>query len=162
MNIRKTITKDVVLLDMTGQNKDQVIDELMDVLVDVGKVTQRKVALKAIWERERKMSTGMQHGIALPHAKCDVVDGLVVAFGIHRPGVDFESLDGEPAHFIIMTLSPANRAGPHIQFLAEISRQLNDADVRERILQAADKETIIDILADAEESGADSAGSEEE
>lgn len=163
MNIRKTLTKDVILPDLVGQDKEHVIDELMDALVDAGKVTHRKAALKAIWERERKVSTGMQKGVALPHAKCDAVDGLVAALGIHRKGVDFQSMDGQPVHYILLMISPANRSGPHIQFLAEISRKLNDDDVRERILLATDKETIIDILSDVgSQDAADSAESEEE
>lgn len=147
MNIRKVVTKDVIQLDLQGQDKESVIHELMDLLVDAGKVSNRKAALKAIAERERKMSTGMQNGVAIPHGKCDSVPSLVAAVGIHRAGIDFQSLDGKPSHFFLLTLSPANRTGPHIQFLAEISRQLNDAAVREKILAASNKETIIEILA---------------
>lgn len=149
MNIRKTLTKEIIQLDLQGQDKEQLINELIDLLVDAGKVTNRKAALKAIWDREHKMSTGMQNGVAMPHGKSDTVDSLVVAFGLHRAGVDFESLDGQPAHFFIMTISPANRTGPHIQFLAEISRQLSNPAVREQIMKAENKETVIEILAES-------------
>jgi fructose-specific phosphotransferase system IIA component len=147
MNIRKTLTKEVVSLDLQGSDKEQVIEELLDILVAAGKVSNRKAAQKAIWDRERKMSTGMQNGIAIPHGKSDCVDSLVVAVGVHKDGIDFHSLDQQPAHFFIMTISPANRTGPHIQFLAEVSRQLNDDHVRDRFLNAATKEAVIDILA---------------
>lgn len=147
MNIRKTLTKEVVSLDLQGLDKEQVIEELLDILVEAGKVSNRKAAQKAIWDRERKMSTGMQNGIAIPHGKSDCVESLVVAVGVHKAGIDFQSLDQQPAHFFIMTISPANRTGPHIQFLAEVSRQLNDNQVRDRILNAATKEAVIDILA---------------
>ncbi len=148
MNIRKTLTKDVISLDLQGTDKAQVMDELLDLLVAAGKVTNRKAAEKAIWDREKKMSTGMQNGIAIPHGKSDCVESLVVAVGVHKTGVDFQSLDKKPTHFIIMTISPANRTGPHIQFLAEISRQLNDPTTRDRILSAAGKDDVIQILAD--------------
>jgi fructose-specific phosphotransferase system IIA component len=147
MNIRKILTKDVIALELKGENKEQVIEEMIDLLCASGKVENRKAAEKAIWDREKKMSTGMQNGIAIPHGKCDCVDCLVVAVGVHQAGVDFESLDGQPAHFFIMTLSPANRTGPHIQFLAEISRQLNDASVRDRMLAATSKDDVMEILA---------------
>jgi fructose-specific phosphotransferase system IIA component len=147
MNIRKILTKDVIALELKGENKEQVIEEMIDLLCASGKVENRKAAEKAIWDREKKMSTGMQNGIAIPHGKCDCVDSLVVAVGVHQAGVDFESLDGQPAHFFIMTLSPANRTGPHIQFLAEISRQLNDASVRDRMLAATSKDDVMEILA---------------
>jgi mannitol/fructose-specific phosphotransferase system IIA component (Ntr-type) len=96
--------------------------------------------------REGKMSTGMEHGIAIPHGKTDTVKKLVVGVGIHREGVDFESLDGQPAHIFIMTVSPLNKSGPHIQFLAEISRILGNAAVRERLLAAGDQGEIIALL----------------
>jgi len=147
MNIRKTLTKEVISLNLQGENKEQVIEEMLDILIAAGKVTNRKAAAKAIWDREKKMSTGMQNGIAIPHGKSDCVESLVVAVGVHKAGIDFESLDQQPAHFLIMTISPANRTGPHIQFLAEVSRQLNDPATRERILNAASKDEVIDILA---------------
>lgn len=147
MNIRKILTKDVISLDLHGGNKEQVINEMLDILSGSGKISNRKAAEKAIWDREKKMSTGMQNGIAIPHGKSDCVDSLVVAVGVHKEGVNFDSLDQEPAHFLIMTISPANRTGPHIQFLAEISRQLNDPATRDRILKAASKDEVLDILA---------------
>ncbi len=147
MNIRKILTKDLISLDLQGGTKNKVIEELINLLVASGRISQRKAAQKAIWEREKKMSTGMQNGIAIPHGKCDCMEGLAVAIGIHKAGVDFQSPDKKPAHFLILTLSPANRAGPHIQFLAEISRQLNEPAIRKRILEATQKEDVIDILA---------------
>lgn len=147
MNLRKLLTKDVVSLTLTGANKEEVIEEMLDLLTSSGKVSNRKAAAKAIWDRERKMSTGMQNGIAIPHGKSDCVDALVVAVGVHKSGVDFDSLDQAPAHFLIMTLSPSNRTGPHIQFLAEISRQLNDTGMRDRILNATTPDDVINCLA---------------
>ncbi len=147
MNIRKLLTKDVVSLNLKGTDKEEVIEEMITLLVDAGRVENRKAAQKAIWDRERKMSTGMQNGIAIPHGKSDCVESLVVAIGIHKTGIDFQSLDQQPAHFFIMTISPANRTGPHIQFLAEISRQLNDATTRDRILKVSSKDEVIEILA---------------
>ncbi len=147
MNLRKLLTKEVVSLSLQGTSKEEVIEEMLDLLMATGKVTNRKTAAKVIWDRERKMSTGMQNGIAIPHGKSDCVDSLVVAIGVHKAGVDFDSLDQAPVHFLIMTLSPANRTGPHIQFLAEISRQLNDPTIREQILGAYTPDGVIDILA---------------
>lgn len=148
MNIRKLLTKDSVSLDLQGETKDEIISELIDLLETSGKIENRKAAEKAIFDREKKMSTGMQNGVAIPHGKSDSVNNLVVAVGLKPDGVNFDSLDGEPSVFFIMTLSPANRTGPHIQFLAEVSRQLNDPDVRKQILKATTKEAVIEILAD--------------
>jgi len=92
------------------------------------------------------MSTGMQNGIAIPHGKTDAVDQLIAGVGIHRAGVDFACMDGKPAHIFIMTLSPENRAGPHIQFLAEISKVLSRPELRENLLNAATADEILNLL----------------
>jgi len=147
MNLRKALAPETIVIELKATTKEALIEELVDVLVAAGKIKDRLEALRAILEREKKMSTGMQSGIAIPHGKTDTVDTLVAAFGIKHAGVDFDSLDTLPARIFIMTLSPVNRTGPHIQFLAEISRQLNDPTIRERLLQATTADEILNIIA---------------
>ena len=147
MNLKKALKLETISTELQATTKDGVIENLVDLLVASGKIKDRVEALRAVLDREKKMSTGMQSGIAIPHGKIDSVDELVAAFGIKHAGVDFDSLDGLPARIFVMTLSPSNRTGPHIQFLAEISRQLNDPTVRDRLLQAASAEEILNILA---------------
>jgi PTS system nitrogen regulatory IIA component len=118
----------------------------LDLLVASGQVRDRKAALHALMEREAKMSTGMQHGLALPHAKTEAVDRLIGAIGICREGVDFQSLDGQASTLIVLTLSPLSRTGPHIQFLAEIGRVLNSEEVRTRLLQSKTKADVLAVF----------------
>ncbi|MCC5849131.1 MAG: PTS sugar transporter subunit IIA [Verrucomicrobia bacterium] len=136
MNIRKAITKEALSLSLTARDKNGIIEELVDLLDRAGRISDRKAVLKCVMEREKKMSTGMHNGLAIPHGKTDTVEGLVASVGLIPEGVDFECMDQKPAKIFILTVSPANRAGPHIQFLAEISRLLNRADVRKRIVEA--------------------------
>ena len=149
MNLRKVLSVDTIALDLKSDTKDGIIEEIIDLLMAAGKIRDlkdKKEALRVVLERERKMSTGMQNGIAIPHGKTDRVDNLVAAVALKKSGVDFGSLDGQPSRIFVMTLSPDTRTGPHIQFLAEISRQLNDPAVRDRILQAERPEDVLDIL----------------
>ncbi|OQA28964.1 MAG: PTS system fructose-specific EIIABC component [Verrucomicrobia bacterium ADurb.Bin345] len=149
MNLRKVLSVDTIALDLKSDTKDGIIEEMIDLLMAAGKIRDlkdKKEALRVVLERERKMSTGMQNGIAIPHGKTDRVDNLVAAVALKKSGVDFGSLDGQPSRIFVMTLSPDTRTGPHIQFLAEISRQLNDPAVRDRILQAERPEDVLDIL----------------
>ncbi|MCZ7593402.1 MAG: PTS sugar transporter subunit IIA [Kiritimatiellae bacterium] len=146
MNPKRVLSKETIILNLAATSKEALIEELVDVLVQTGRVKDRKVALKAVLERERKMSTGLQNGIAIPHGKTDTVESLVAALGIKREGIDFESLDGQPCQIFLMTLSPASRTGPHIQFLADISRTLHDAAIRQQVLDATSEETVVDIL----------------
>ena len=95
---------------------------------------------------EHKMSTGMKHGLAIPHGKTDTVSDLVACIGISDNPVDFDSLDQEPCRIFIMTLSPVNKTGPHLQFLAEVSLLFKSADKRAEILKTTDKAEVIRIL----------------
>ena len=146
MNPKRILTRESVDLDLKGTTKEQIIEELVDLLVKAGKIEDRKAALKAILEREKKMSTGLQNGIAIPHGKLDSLDSLVVVLGIKKQGVAFDALDGHPSYIFVMTLSPANRTGPHIQFLADISRTLHDASVRQKVLAAQTADDVVGIV----------------
>ncbi len=146
MNPKRVLSKETVILRLNATTKEGLIEELVDVLVQTGRVKDRKAAIKAVLERERKMSTGLQNGIAIPHGKTDTVESLVAALGIKREGINFESLDNQPCQIFLLTLSPASRTGPHIQFLADISRTLHDAATRKQVLEAAAEDIIIDLL----------------
>lgn len=144
--LKKLLTRDVVFLDLKADNKDDIIEEMVDGLRLSGRLSDKKAALEAIAEREERMSTGMENGIAIPHGKTDSVNSLVVAIGRKGEGVDFNSIDGKPARIFIMTLSPRSHTGPHLQFLAEVSKLLRDAESRRRLLEAANVEEVIRIF----------------
>jgi PTS system nitrogen regulatory IIA component len=146
MDYKKALRESCICLSLKSTTPEGIITEIIDLLAEKGKIKDRNAALRAVLERERKMSTGMQNGVAIPHGKTDAVDELVTAICIKKEGVDFGALDGQPSRIFIMTLSPLNRTGPHIQFLAEIGKVLNSASVRERLLQATSPEEVIRIL----------------
>lgn len=135
-------------LKLKSNTKQGIIRELVDLLAHDGRITDAERVYEAVMERERKMSTGMQAGIAVPHGKTDTVTDLAVAFGIKREGVDFDSMDGDPARIFVMTVSPVTQTGPHIRYLAEISKFLNSPSIRKRLLEAETVEEILDILSD--------------
>jgi len=146
MNLKTVLTPETVNLHLKGTSKEEIIDELLDMLVQAGKVKDKAVARACVLDRERKMSTGMKHGIAIPHGKTDSVSDLVACIGISDHPVDFDSLDPEPCRIFIMTLSPIDKTGPHLQFLAEVSLLFKSAEKRQEILNTTDKSDIIRIL----------------
>jgi len=148
MSLLKYLTLETVTTDLQGTSKQEIIENLLDILMRTGKVKDRKAALDAVLDRERKMSTGMETGIAIPHGKTDAVDELVAAVGITRSPVDFEALDKQPSRIFIMTLSSSQRTGPHIQFLKEISELLRSADMRRKLVAAKEPREILRILAE--------------
>lgn len=146
MNLKTVLTTDTVNLHLKGTTKEAIIDELLDILVNAGKVKDKDAAKACVLDRERKMSTGMKHGIAIPHGKTDSVEDLVACLGISDNPVDFDSLDQEPCRIFIMTLSPVDKTGPHLQFLAEVSLLFKSAEKRQEILKSTDKSEVIKIL----------------
>ena len=146
MNLKKLLSEDTIIFNLKGTTKEEIIQEMVDLLVSRGRIKDRDAALKAVLDREAKMSTGMQHGIAIPHGKTDSVDKLVTALALKKEGVDFGSMDGKPSTIFIMTISSISRTGPHIQFLSEISQVLNDPEKRNRILASQSASEVLEVL----------------
>jgi PTS system nitrogen regulatory IIA component len=148
MNLKTVLTRETITLHLKGVTKDEIINELLDILVAAGKIQDRDAAYAAVMDREEKMSTGMKHGIAIPHGKSATVKDLVACIGISDSAVDFDALDGEPCRIFIMTLSPLEKTGPHLQFLAEISLLFKSSEKRAEMLKAGSPEDIMRILAE--------------
>jgi PTS system nitrogen regulatory IIA component len=148
MNLKTVLTKETINLHLKGTSKESIINELLDILVSANKIQDRGAAYNAVMEREQKMSTGMKHGIAIPHGKSATIHDLVACIGISDNPVDFDSLDHEPCRIFIMTLSPLEKTGPHLQFLAEISLLFKSSEKRAEILKASSSEEILRVLAE--------------
>jgi PTS system nitrogen regulatory IIA component len=148
MSLKTVLSKDTISLHLKGTTKQEIINDLLDILVSAKKITDREAALAAVMDREQKMSTGMKHGIAIPHGKSTSIKDLVACIGISDNAVDFDSLDHEPCRIFIMTLSPLEKTGPHLQFLAEVSLLFKSSEKRKEILNAREPEEILKILSD--------------
>lgn len=146
MKIKNILSPAVIRTSLHGTTKEEVIRELLEVLAEANRLEDREEVFAALMERERKMSTGIQHGVAIPHAKTKAVKSLVACIGLKPEGVDFEALDGQPSRIFIMTLSPVDRVGPHVQFLAEVSMVIQTEKARERLLQAKSPQDVLSVF----------------
>ncbi len=146
MNLKKVLSTDTVWVDLKADTKQGIIEEMIDRLLAAGKINDREAVLQAVIEREEKMSTGMQNGVAIPHGKTDAVKSLVAAVGLNKAGVDFDSMDSELCTIFIMTISPLKRRGPHMQFLAEVSRLISQSSEREKLLACQTHNEIHELL----------------
>ncbi len=135
-----------ISVNLKGNTKDEIITELVDILDKNGKLLNRDEVLNDVFQREKTMSTGMQHGIALPHGKSDGVKDICVALGLKKAGIDFDSIDQEASKLFIMIVSPKKTSGPHIQFLASISAILQDEERRNQIMNAQSAEEIVAFI----------------
>jgi len=148
MNLRTILSKETINLSLKGSNKEEIINELLDILVAAQKIDNRDAAYNAIMDREQKMSTGMKHGIAIPHGKSNTIKDLVACIGVSDKPIEFDSLDHGPSRIFIMTLSPVEKTGPHLQFLAEISLLFKSAEKRQEILNAQTPEAVLKVLSE--------------
>lgn len=147
MKLSELLTENLIAAELAGNTKFQLIEELLDLLHKDGKISDRELALSDVLAREGYLSTGLENGLAIPHAKTDGVSELVMSFGLKKEGVDFESLDNKPAHLIFLVLSPRDTSGPHIRALAAITKNLKDIEKRRALLKAQSPEEIKKIFA---------------
>lgn len=146
MNLQELLNENLVTVDLHEGNKFQIIQELLDLAVQGGKVHDRERALKDLIEREQYLSTGFENGLAVPHAKSEAVTEMVLVFGLNKQGVDFDSLDGKPTHFVFLLLSPMDTSGPHIQTLALLARNFQRPDNVARLKNAPGVQEVMKIL----------------
>jgi fructose-specific phosphotransferase system IIA component len=146
MTIPELLKDSLIQWELKGKTKTEVIEELLDLLVSEGKIDSKELALRDCIERENYLSTGFENGLAVPHAKTNAVKDLVLAFGISKTGIEFDSLDNKPAHFIFLLLSPVDKSGPHIKVLAQITRQFQDAEIADKILAVSTTEDFLNIF----------------
>ena len=149
MTLMEILSGKSVIVGLKGQNKQEILEELVDV-VDESKITDRQKVLEAVLQREEIMSTGIGHGIAIPHGKSEFVSELGGVLGIKREGVDFDSLDGKPTFIFFLLVSPMDVSGPHIKALARISRLLKGEDFRQHLIAAEDRESAIASIEEEE------------
>jgi Na+/H+ antiporter len=144
--IMKYIRKENIRTGLAAESKEELLGEMVRILVDSGDVENYDEALAGVLERESTMTTGLGEGVALPHARTDVVDTIKVAIGIKRKGIDFDALDGNPVQIIFLVLSPKNASGPHLEFLSSVSKILSSPETRSRLLGAKSSDAFYDII----------------
>ena len=130
---------------LDGTDKVEIISELLAKVcehVDLGDATHVR---QELLNRERLMSTGLERGLAVPHCRTDTVDRLTCAIGLKPEGVDFSTLDGKPAHVIVLTLAPLSKPAPYVQFITSLALELDSVGM-ERILAMADAEEVWEVL----------------
>ena len=145
------LSPEVIKLDLESVDKEEVFEEIIDLLVRAGKVTDRAGALAAIVKREQEQSTGIGAAVAVPHGKHESISALCCALGVSTEGVDFDSVDGEPAHVIFLALAQVDNPGPHVALLAGISRVLSQPGLVRKLREAHTPEQALSIIRVTEE-----------
>ncbi|UNL86514.1 PTS fructose transporter subunit IIABC [Priestia koreensis] len=151
MKITELLKRDTIILDLHSTSKSDVIDELVGKLGEAGRLVDRDQYKEAILGREAQSTTGIGEGIAIPHAKTAAVKTPAIAFGRSKEGIDYESLDGQPAHLFFMIAASEGANNAHLETLSRLSMLLMDADFRQTLLNATSVDEVIAAI-DAKES----------
>ena len=145
-NLLSLITADCVTTNLRGETKEEILTEMVNILFNRGRLNYRDLVLKDVFEREKIMSSGMQHGIAIPHVKTDGVNEIAIAIGIKKEGMNFESIDEEKSKIFILIISPKKTSSPYIQLMVAISTVLQDENIREKMINAASPEEVVRLF----------------
>jgi mannitol/fructose-specific phosphotransferase system IIA component (Ntr-type) len=150
MKLSELITPDLVEVPLRAADKWEALRVLARVPVRAGRYPASFVPVveQALLVREKSMTTGMEHGIAIPHAAVDGLDDLVAVLGLNPAGIPFETLDGEPARIVIGLVIPRAKKLAHIKTLAEIAKLLSRAEVRDRLIRCTDAHAALQVLAE--------------
>lgn len=151
MHLSQLLNPQAINVSLQAKAKREVIAELVDLLEKAHGLASGGEVLDRVLKRETMMSTGIGNGIAIPHGKARATDRLVAACGVSRTGVEFDSVDGQPANLFILLISPPDMGGPHVKVLANISRLLKDEAVREGLKRAESAQGFLSLLREAEE-----------
>jgi len=150
MKIDDILKKDSIIANLAGTNKEEVLREITDFLQKLSLIKDKETLFNTLMEREKLGSTGIGENVAIPHGKSDELSQIVTVFGRSLNGVDFESLDQKPVHFVCLVIAPSNSTGQHLKALARISRLFKNQDLREGILKLQDANQIYSLLLEAD------------
>ena len=150
MNITSLLTKDTVLLDLAATTKESALSELVGKLDEAGRLSDREAFMNDILAREQQSTTGIGDGIAIPHAKSSAVREPAIAFGRSAEGIDYASLDGQPAHLFFMIAASEGANNDHLEALSRLATFLMDGKFRDRVLNAESADEVLAAVNDKE------------
>jgi fructose-specific phosphotransferase system IIA component len=155
MKVHELLNPKYILTDFKSDNKDKVINELVDLLKDDERVIDLEEVRKCVFDREKIMSTGVGKGFAIPHGKTNSVTDIIAVFGKSREPIEYNSLDGEPVNLVFLMIGKDTLVSKHIKLLSRISRLMNNDEFREKLVKADSKESILKIFEEEEQSYSD-------
>ncbi len=150
MKISQFLNKNSIIADLNASDKQGVIDEFALTISKTTKISAQQIT-KILLERESLGSTGIGGGIAIPHGKLDLVESIIIGFGLSRQGVEYDSLDNKPVHIFFLLLTSENSTGGHLKVLAQISKLLKTDEFKRGLLSAKSVDEIYEIIMERDE-----------
>lgn len=152
MNIISLLDRQTVLPGLEAENKEEVLNKLIDTLKGKADDEELDNIREAVFEREQIMSTGVGKGLAIPHGKAAGIRQNYAAFALLKEPVDYNAIDGEPVTMVFLLVGPQGSNNFHIKMLSRISRLMNNSEFRETLAGCNSAQSIIDVFSREEES----------
>ncbi len=146
MAIADMLRIEIIKAPLESTEKNDIIRELLSLLHNDGLISDADAAFAAVRKREDMGSTGLGEGIAVPHAKTNLVSKLTLALGVSPDGVDFESLDGQPTKVFFLLLAPPDQPGPHVEALTEVAKISQSSSFMRLLCAARTPQEVLDLF----------------
>ena len=146
MFLHDVFSPEFIKINLEADDKDEVFEELADHFCQAAKLNVRKELVAALWEREEKMSTGIQKGIAIPHGRTNAIDTVRGVLGISRGGVDYDALDGEPVYLLFMIIAPQEDSEIHLRVLKRMAELLENPQFHIELQSQKDAQSAYRII----------------
>jgi PTS system nitrogen regulatory IIA component len=146
MKLSEILEENHIIPDLKAGDKKGVLEELAETIVSHEPSVDKRSLVRVLLERERLGSTGIGEGVAIPHGKFDGISRPVISFGRSRKGLDFESMDGQPAFLFFLLVAPENSANIHLKALARIAKILKNRSFRQVLMEVHTREELYQTI----------------
>jgi len=146
MKLSEILEENHIIPDLKAGDKKGVLEELAETIVSHEPSVDKRSLVRVLLERERLGSTGIGEGVAIPHGKFDGISRPVISFGRSRKGLDFESMDGQPAFLFFLLVAPENSASIHLKALARIAKILKNRSFRQVLMEVHTREELYQTI----------------
>jgi mannitol/fructose-specific phosphotransferase system IIA component (Ntr-type) len=151
MLITDYLSQNCITTSLTGSNKQEIINNLAELIFQQFPEIDKNEALEGIWEREKLMSTGIGEGVAIPHARIDSSPEIVTALGLLPEQINFDSLDDKPVKLVVLILFPKEEVNLQLKYLARVSRLLQRTSLHDDLFQCHSAEEVLKAIKKFEE-----------
>ena len=151
MKIVDFLTSTDVLADLKGATREGIVREMVDHLNEAGQITDSSRLVEVLLDREMLGSTGIGHGVAIPHGRLEGLKEILIVFGRSVEGVEWEAHDGQPVNLFFLLVAPEDSAGLHLKALARISRVVKNPECRVALLEGGDSDSLYQVIQSEDE-----------
>jgi PTS system nitrogen regulatory IIA component len=151
MKLSEMIKANNIIPDLKAKDKNGVLEELAGAISNNESSIEKEALVKVLVERERLGTTGIGDGVAIPHGKLETIEHPIISFGRSKAGLDFDSMDGQPAYLFFLLVAPENSSGIHLQVLAKIAKFLKNSTFRKQLMEGSTKEELYQTIVQAYE-----------